>query len=240
MNTELAQLSRQAEIKAGIRKRLIQLAIQTLFLAAVLFISSGRLDWVAAWAYLGLFVFGLGVNGYFLYRKNPELIAERAEVRGGTKGWDRVLTIIYGLLAGVGLQLVAGLNTRFGWPPQVPVYLQMLALVPMLMGFAFSSWAMVNNSFFALTVRIQDERGHTVVSDGPYGWVRHPGYAGWSLSLITTPLMLGSCWALVPGTLAAILLVVRTVLEDRTLREELDGYAEYAQRVRHRLVPGIW
>lgn len=83
MNTELAQLSRQAEIKAGIRKRLIQLAIQTLFLAAVLFISSGRLDWVAAWAYLGLFVFGLGVNGYFLYRKNPELIAERAEVRGG-------------------------------------------------------------------------------------------------------------------------------------------------------------
>ncbi len=116
----------------------------------------------------------------------------------------------------------------------------MLALVPMLMGFSLSSWVMITTSFFAPTVRIQDERGHTVVSDGPYGWVRHPGYAGWSLALIITPLMLGSFWALVPGTLAVTLLVVRTVLEDRFLREELDGYAEYAQRVRYRLVPGIW
>ena len=239
MNSELNQASRQAEIKAGIRKRLIQLAMQILFLAAVLFISSGRLDWVAAWVYLGLFVFGLAVNGYVLYRENPELIAERAEVRGETKGWHQVVSICI-LLAGVGLLLVAGLNTRFGWPPQVPAFLQMLALVPMLMGYAFSSWAMITNSFFAPTVRIQDERGHAVVSDGPYGWVRHPGYAGWSLALITTPLVLGSFWALVPGILAATLLVVRTVLEDRFLREELDGYAEYAQRVRYRFVSGIW
>jgi protein-S-isoprenylcysteine O-methyltransferase Ste14 len=240
MNKGEMQPTKEAEIQAGIRKRLTQLVIQTLFLAAVLFISAGRLDWVAAWVYLALFVFGLPVNGYLLYRRSPELIAERAEVKEGTKDWDRVLSIIYGLLAGVGLQLVAGLNARFGWAPQVPITLQILALVPLLAGFALSSWAMITNTFFAPTVRIQDERGHTVVSEGPYGWVRHPGYVGWSLSLVATPLLLGSFWALVSGILAVILLVVRTVFEDRTLRQELDGYAEYARRVRFRLLPGIW
>ena len=99
---------------------------------------------------------------------------------------------------------------------------------------------MITNTFFSGTVRIQHDRGHAVISDGPYGWVRHPGYAGWSLSLITTPLMLGSFWALIPGALAALLLIVRTVFEDQTLQGELEGYSDYAQRVRYRLLPGVW
>ena len=109
-----------------------------------------------------------------------------------------------------------------------------------MLGFGFGSWALVSNAFFATTVRIQDERGHTVVSDGPYQYVRHPGYAGWGLSWVVTPLMLGSLWALIPAGLGAIALVVRTALEDRMLKEELDGYQDYAQRVRYRLLPGVW
>ncbi|MFQ5875494.1 MAG: methyltransferase family protein, partial [Dehalococcoidia bacterium] len=99
---------------------------------------------------------------------------------------------------------------------------------------------MASNAFFSMTVRIQEDRGHTVATGGPYRYVRHPGYVGTILFQIATPLMLGSVWAFIPCGLAALLIVVRTALEDRTLHEELDGYKEYAQRVRYRLLPGLW
>jgi protein-S-isoprenylcysteine O-methyltransferase Ste14 len=129
---------------------------------------------------------------------------------------------------------------RFGWSPHIPWGVQLAALVFVVLGFGFASWAMIANAFFAGPVRIQDERGHAVASEGPYRFVRHPGYVGWIVSGVALPLMLGSGWALIPAVLAAVALIIRTALEDRTLREELDGYTEYAQRVRYRLVPGIW
>ena len=112
----------ELDVTGGIVKRLIQIGIQALLLAAILFLSSGRLDWVWAWVYLVTFVAGVAISGIFLYRKSPALIAERAEIREGTKDWDRVLTFVYGLLAGVILQLVAGLDKRFGWSPSLPAY----------------------------------------------------------------------------------------------------------------------
>jgi protein-S-isoprenylcysteine O-methyltransferase Ste14 len=235
-----SQSDSELDVTGGIVKRLIQLGVQALLLAAILFLSSGRLDWVWAWVYLATFAVGLGINGIILYRKNPALIAERAEVREGTKGWDRVLTLVYGLLAGVILQLVAGLDKRFGWSPSLPVGVHLTGLVLSLLGHALASWAMIENAYFACTVRIQGERGHTVCTSGPYQFMRHPGYTGWAVGLLTVPLLLGSLWSLVPGALAVLLLVVRTVLEDRVLQEELDGYQEYAAQVRYRLVPGIW
>lgn len=238
MSTET--LSGRPDIAAGVRKRLTQLAVQTLFLVAVLFLSAGRLDWWMAWVYLGIFALGMGINGYIMIRRDPALIAERAEIRDDTKGWDRTLTVVYGLLASVGIQLVAGLDVRFGWSPPIPLAVQLAALGVTLLGFALSSWAMHSNTFFAATVRIQEERGHVVVSDGPYRFMRHPGYIGWIVSLGATPVMLGSLWALVPAGIAAGLLVVRAAFEDRTLQAELDGYQDYARQVRYRLVPGIW
>jgi protein-S-isoprenylcysteine O-methyltransferase Ste14 len=109
-----------------------------------------------------------------------------------------------------------------------------------ILGSALSVWAMASNRFFSGTVRIQRDRGHTVVDGGPYGLVRHPGYLAWCISAPAIPLMLGSLWALIPALLGLCALVLRTSLEDKTLREELPGYEGYAQRVRYRLLPGVW
>ena len=220
-------------------RRMLQIGIQLLIIAGVLFISSGRLDWWMAWVYLAIFAIGVVINAAFLMRISPELIAERARVRTNAKDWDKVLGTLWGIMSLVAL-LIAGLNVRFGWPPLIPMEIQVVSVVFVVFGSAVASWAMISNAFFAGTVRIQEERGHTTVSQGPYRFVRHPGYAGWTLSGIALSLMLGSLWALIPAVLAAIALVVRTALEDKTLQEELDGYKEYARRVRYRLVPGIW
>jgi protein-S-isoprenylcysteine O-methyltransferase Ste14 len=107
-------------------------------------------------------------------------------------------------------------------------------------GHALLVWSMVANAYFSLIVRIQADRSHQVVSSGPYRFVRHPGYLGSILFFLSTSLLLGSWWALIPGAAAALLIVIRTALEDRTLHAELPGYADYVERVRYRLLPGIW
>jgi protein-S-isoprenylcysteine O-methyltransferase Ste14 len=118
--------------------------------------------------------------------------------------------------------------------------IQLLALVVMFLGYSLFSWAMATNAYFSARVRIQADRGHQVVSDGPYRLVRHPGYAGVLPFAIALPVMLGSLWALVPGLVLVVSVVGRTALEDQTLLRDLDGYAAYAERVRFRLVPGVW
>jgi protein-S-isoprenylcysteine O-methyltransferase Ste14 len=228
-------------VTRGILKRAVQLGIQFLLLAVILFFSSGRLDWWFAWVYLGIFVLGIGVNSFFLLRIDPELIAERArQFTPETKKWDKILATLWGLMSGIVSLLVAGLDKRFGWSPHVPLTVQLIAMLLYMFGSAFANWALVSNAFFAGTVRIQTERGHTVVSTGPYRIVRHPGYAGWILSGLAAPVMLGSWWAFLPAALAQGALTLRTALEDRTLREELLGYQDYARKVRYRLLPGIW
>ena len=136
--------------------------------------------------------------------------------------------------------IVAGLDERFGWSPQIPLALQLVALVIMVLGYVVGIWAMAVNRYFSAVVRIQKDRGHTVVSDGPYRFVRHPAYATGIVSCLATPILLGSLWALIPCGLVAVVTVVRTALEDKTLLDELDGYKDYARRVRYRLLPGAW
>lgn len=229
------------ELSQGIRKRALQIAFQFLLLAAILFLSSGRLDWWFAWVYLGVFVLGVGANSYVILRTNPELIAERArQFTPETKKWDRILATLWGVMSAIVSLLVAGLGKRFGWSPQIPLTVQLAAMLVHMFGAAFAGWALVSNAFFSGTVRVQTERGHAVVSTGPYRFVRHPGYAGWMISNLAAVIMLGSMWALLPAVIAVVALLARTELEDRMLREELPGYAEYAQRIRYRLVPGIW
>ncbi len=234
------QPTRDADLTRGIRKRGIQIAFQMLLTGGILFLSSGRLDWWFAWVYLLIFVLGVGVNSYVLLRINPELIAERArQFTPETKKWDKILATLWGLMSAVSL-MVAGLHVRFGWSPQISLTVQLIAMLFHMFGSAFASWAIVSNAFFAGTVRIQTERGHSVASSGPYKFVRHPGYAGWMVSNVAVVIMLGSLWALFPAVIAVLALAARTALEDRTLREELPGYEEYAQRVHYRLVPGLW
>jgi protein-S-isoprenylcysteine O-methyltransferase Ste14 len=140
----------------------------------------------------------------------------------------------------LGVLLVAGLDERLGWSPEISLGVQVGGLAVVALGCLLSGWAMLVNRFFSAVVRIQSDRGHSVVSTGPYRLVRHPAYVGGMVVYLATGPALVSLWALVPGLLVTILLAVRTALEDRTLRGELPGYEEYASRVRYRLIPGIW
>ena len=220
----------------AVRKRMLQVVITYLILAAFLFISSGRLKWLWAWAYLGVGLGILVINAVIL---PAELIAERGQPRDNVKRWDRVLTTLAGLPT-LGVPIVAGLDQRFGWSSQMVPLINLAGLTLFALGQGLFSWAMVSNKYFSTLVRIQLDRGHTVATSGPYRYVRHPGYTGYTVSSLGMALALGSLWAMIPAGLLACLLVVRTALEDRTLQDELSGYRDYAQRVRYRLLPGVW
>jgi protein-S-isoprenylcysteine O-methyltransferase Ste14 len=138
------------------------------------------------------------------------------------------------------LFIVAGFDHYFGWSPEFPIWLNILGFILITFGYAFASWAIIENRFFSSVTRIQKERGHVVCDSGPYRIVRHPGYAGNIPPLVGIVLALGSVWTLIPAIIALIITVIRTTLEDRTLEEELPGYRDYVRRVRYRLIPGVF
>lgn len=198
-------------------------------------------DWWEAWAYAGLCIGGFAVSRILAARRHPDLVGLRARgLRDAeAKSWDRLLSPLTAL-GGAAIPLLAGLDAAFGWSPAFGLPLKLAALLVLLGGYALGSYALIENRFFSPLVRIQRERGHEVVSSGPYRWVRHPGYAGAFLANLASPLLLDSRWTFLPAVLAAAALVLRTLLEDRTLEQELAGYREYAERVRYRLLPGVW
>jgi protein-S-isoprenylcysteine O-methyltransferase Ste14 len=144
------------------------------------------------------------------------------------------------LSLGLPLFIVAGLDHRLVWSPDFPSWLNILGLMVAAAGYGFAGWAFLENRFFSAVVRIQSERGHAVCDTGPYKMVRHPGYSGSVLATVAMALALDSVWILIPATVAVVIAVVRTALEDRTLQEELPGYRQYADRVRYRLIPWIY
>ncbi len=204
---------------------------------AVLFIPAGRLDWTMGWVYIAAFLLAQGVTALVI---DAELLAERETRHGDEAKWDQVVVSIYGVFSALLTPLIAGLDFRYEWLPPMPLGIQIVGLVLFLLGWAISIWAMRANPYCSKIVRIQADRGHSVATAGPYRYVRHPGYVGTIVFSAAVPLLLGSVWALAPGALAVIVLVVRTALEDAMLCAELAGYHEYAQTVRYRLVPGIW
>lgn len=211
-------------------------------LCIVLFAAAGTLAWPMAWVYVVITVVMTAGSRLLLLRRSPDLVAERAASaeKQDAKPWDGVLMPLVAIYGPLLTLVVAGLDRRFGWPPELPLWVQIAGLILLVSATAFSTWALLVNRFFSGVVRIQRDRGHTVVSDGPYRWVRHPGYVGGVVGDVAIPLLLGSAWALIPGLLTAGAVVVRTALEDRTLQAELPGYAEYARRTHYRLLPGVW
>lgn len=224
------------ELRAGVRRRRIQVALSLALQAAILFAASGRLDWTLAWVYLACYAGMVLVTA--LAVRDPELIAERGRIRADAKGWDKALTVLFSASC-LGMLLVAGLDARFGWSPPSPASTA-AGLLAFVLADGIVVWAMASNRFFSALVRIQEDRGHTVATGGPYRFVRHPAYLGFIVSGFGAALLLGSRWALVPAAATAVLLVVRTALEDRTLQSELPGYPDCATRVRYRLLPGVW
>jgi len=201
--------------------------------------AAGNVNWKRGCIYIALYVCTLVIGEIVVSAKSPGILQERARRHANTKTFDKIILPLVMLTFFV-FPAVVGLDAvRFGWShvgwiaffAGLPVYLMGCALVP---------WTMIVNPHLEPTVRIQEERGHQVVKSGPYAVVRHPMYAGVILQSLAAPLLLGSLWSYLPVGATICLFVVRTALEDRTLRNELPGYAQYAMSTRYRLLPGIW
>ena len=224
-------------IQRVIRKSVVGLAI----MAALLFIPAGTLDWPAAWIYLiEVSIASLALTAW-LMRHNPALLAERMAplIQRDQKRWDKTLMIALLSLWCAWFVLIGLDAVRYGWS-ETPAWLQALGGLAIIVGMYIAFLTMKANTFAAPVVKIQTERGHRVVSDGPYAIVRHPMYGGALLLILGTPLLLGSWWGLATVPAIVLLLGTRAVLEERTLARELDGYADYATRVRYRLIPMVW
>lgn len=209
---------------------------------ALLFLSAGTLDWPMAWVYAGLLVGSSVVSRLIVFKHNPDTLRERARFLSseGTKSWDRVLVVLLGIVGPIAITVIAGLDRRWGWTEIVPLSGQILAALAIAAGYGLGVWAMVENAYFSAVARIQADRAQTVVTTGPYRFMRHPSYAGAVLAYLAFPFMLDALWTLIPAVIMAAVTIVRTSFEDRMLREELEGYQEYADQTRYRLLPGVW
>ncbi len=215
------------------------MAFTVLWLAGI-FGAAGTLDWGRGWVYVALNGAGMAAVGIILRRFNPELLEARMQWRRkDTKPFDRIFMAVYAPLAYL-QNVVAGVDAvRYGWS-SVPVGWAYAGVALLFLGYFLVARVMAVNQHAETTVRIQKDRGHTVVSTGPYRWVRHPMYVGMMLMHLGAPLILGSLWALALTGLIIPLVIWRTALEDRTLQRELEGYREYASKTPYRLVPNLW
>jgi protein-S-isoprenylcysteine O-methyltransferase Ste14 len=220
----------------------IKLGVVYLLIPLILLICGGDIGWWQAWLY-SMLILGAGIGGrMWAEQRHPGLTSDRQniEIIQKAKAWDKVLAPLMAMSIGYPMVLVAGLDHRFNWSTEFPLWLIVIGFILISLGYAFAVWALVENRFFYSVVCIQTDRGHVVCDSGPYGFVRHPGYAGNILGLFGIVLALGSVWALIPATVAAIIAVIRTALEDQALQAELPGYRDYAQRVGYRLIPTIY
>ncbi len=216
----------------------LAIAAMVLVFSVLLFTPAGRLDWTLGWVYVCIVAVNVTINWACLLRWNPELIERRMRFGKWTKTWDKVWAVLFAPVM-IAIYVVAGLEARTGVSSPVET-IWLLGLAVFISGSAILTWSMVVNPFFEKTMRIQTDRGHRVIETGPYAYVRHPGYLGFIGWIMSAPLLLDSSWAFIPALLSVVGVVIRTVLEDRTLQAELSGYPQYAARVRFRLIPGVW
>ncbi len=219
-----------------------RLALVYLLIPLFLLTCGGDPGWWQAWLY-SLLIVAVGIGGrMWAELQHPGLTAERQNIENiqNAKAWDKVLAPLMAVSISYPLVIVAGLDHRYSWSPEFPLWLNIIGLILITLGYAFAAWAVAENRFFYSVVIIQTDRGHVVCDSGPYRYVRHPGYAGNLFSLFGIVLALGSVWTLLPVAVASVISVLRTVLEDRTLQEELPGYRDYTSRVGYRLIPGIF
>ncbi len=226
------------DLRGGMfRKSMSLLAGSVLVVAAVMFVPAG-FGWRQGWLFFVVFWAFTISSAAYLWRVNPEIYVARSKVHEGTQSWDKVLMVL--LLASlIAIFLIASLDARYGWS-SVSTPLVVVGYILFTIGFAITTWVYAVNKFAEPSVRIQSDRGQEVVDMGPYAIVRHPLYAASIVLFAGMSLAMGSYWALVPVAGGLLVIIVRIILEDRLLQNELAGYKEYASRVRYRLVPGVW
>ena len=228
-------------------KRIITPRLVIMLLLAVVVIPmlpllvSRQWNWTEAWIYAAICILGFIISRVLAARKNPGLIAERAQFgrQADAKSWDRTMTLLL-TVGGLIIHLIPGLDRLKGWSAGFSMPWVVAGFILVVTGYLLGSYALVANRYFSGNVRIQNDRDHKVVSSGPYRWVRHPGYLGAAITYAGIPFFLDSVWTFIPVFFTVGLLVIRTSLEDRTLQNELAGYGEYARHTRYRLFPGVW
>lgn len=222
-------------------KTILRLALVLFVFPMIPMIISGVWNWWEAWVYVVISILGFIISRGLAARRHPDILDERARSMEmqGAKSWDRILAPALAL-GSLLILIVAGLDKSFGWTAPFTLNAKLAALLVIVLGYVFSSWALVENKFFSGVVRIQTDRGHRVVTTGPYRFVRHPGYASALWIYLAMPILFDSLWAFIPAVFLLAVLVFRTSLEDRTLQTELPGYKEYTHQTRYRLFPGIW
>jgi protein-S-isoprenylcysteine O-methyltransferase Ste14 len=209
------------------------------FLALFVLLPAGTFEWKKGWVFIGVFLVLMAATAVYLWRVNPEIYVARRRFHKGTKRWDAIL-LLFLFSAMFAIFVVAALDdARFHWTP-VPGAVVGVGYILLVFGIGFTVWAQSFNRFFEPGVRIQTDRGHRVIDTGPYAILRHPGYAASIPMFAGVALCLGSLWALIPAGASSLLMILRTKWEDETLQAELPGYKEYTQRVRFKLIPGVW
>ena len=224
-------------------KTWLSLAVRMSLFAVALLWPAGTWQWWEAWIVVGLWtVFGV-VMTHYLLRHDPALLAERMKLlplQKKQKVWDKVLMLLFSI-TGIGLYLIPGFDVvRYEWTEPLPLWMKIFAMLIHLPSFLFLGWVMRENTYLSQVVKIDEDRGHQVVTTGPYALVRHPMYTVVIVLLFAIPVALGSRYGLILAAFLTLLLIIRTYFEDRTLHAELEGYPEYARQTQYRLIPEIW
>lgn len=225
---------------AAVKSFLLSSVMLTLIMT-VFFITAGNFAGFRPWAFFGASFLHYAISTAIQFKLNPELLVHRLKIkREGSKLWDEILMRAINLTVLLAVPAIAGLDVgRFHWAV-LDLQFAALGFVFLMASTILINWAMAVNPHFEPTVRIQTDRGHTVISTGPYRIVRHPGYLGGVFYSLSIPLIIGSAFTFIPVGIYIILLMIRASLEDRTLQEELDGYSEYSRQVKYKLFPSIW
>ena len=222
----------------GLKAWLIKEIMGPVMIGLVIFLCAGTIKWIHGWIFLGGIVLIKVLGDPWLLRTQKELLIKRTSSKGkANKPWDMILAPLVAF-SSLGISVVAALDERFGWSSFERPWVIWVGLGLLLIGSLFIFWAMASNSFFDGTVNIQE--GHTVATQGPYRFIRHPGYLGMFFMFLSIPLVLDSMVAYIPAVFFVLVLFLRTWLEDGTLTKELPGYAEYAREVKFRMFPNIW
>lgn len=223
-----------------LKKFVGQAVVGMVVVAVPLFLAAGTLAWGAGWIFLALFFGCTSVYAGWMYMKRPDLLAERMKVvQKDQKMWDKVFLSTISVYAIAWLIIMPLDAARFHWS-QMPLWLQVIGGVLFASSFLLYYLTGRENPYMASVVRVQKERGQTVISTGPYHYVRHPMYSGSLLLFLGVPLLLGSWYGMLLAPGAALLLAWRSVMEEKVLRAELQGYDEYMAQVRYRFIPYIW
>ena len=220
----------------NIMRRIFQVWFTLIIQGVILFIAAWTINWLWAWIFLFLGVIILMINSMVI---PAELIEERGKKKEDVKKWDKIITSL-NIIPTLCIYLFSGLDYRFHWTQELLVLFNISGLILVFLGAMLFTWSMISNKFFSTMVRLQTDRNHRVATSGPYKIVRHPGYVGYIIMSFATPLALGSLWSLSFSVIITILFIIRTYLEDKTLQKELNGYVEYSELVKYRLIPFVW